>query len=164
MTQANGQAGLLGALRGCASWQDIQNKWSGYGEKLKGDLFEQLVKAYLQLEPEYASKLKHVWLYREVPQSVACKLNLPATDQGIDIVAQTHDGEFWAIQCKYRQDNDCSLTWRKISTFTGTPVCVMDLPSASSAPPPSASLICSRISNASDSAPLISDRHLTPAF
>ena len=77
MTQANGQAGLLSALRGCASWQDIQNKWSGYGEKLKGDLFEQLVKAYLQLEPEYASKLKHVWLYREVPQAVACKLIMP---------------------------------------------------------------------------------------
>ncbi|MEI6654577.1 MAG: DEAD/DEAH box helicase family protein [Verrucomicrobiota bacterium] len=126
MTQANGQAGLLGALRGCASWQDIQNKWSGYGEKLKGDLFEQLVKAYLQLEPEYASKLKHVWLYREVPQSVACKLNLPATDQGIDIVAQTHDGEFWAIQCKYRQANDCSLTWREISTFTGLAFGVCD--------------------------------------
>ena len=88
-------------------------------EKQKGDLFEELVKAYLQLEPEYASKLKHVWLQREVPQAIARKLKLPATDQGIDIVAETHDGEFWAIQCKYRQDTDHSLTWREISTFTG---------------------------------------------
>jgi hypothetical protein len=28
-------------------------------------------------------------------------------------------GEFWAIQCKYRQDTDHSLTWRDLSTFTG---------------------------------------------
>ena len=47
------------------------------------------------------------------------KLKLPATDQGIDIVAETHDGEFWAIQCKYRQETDHSLTWRDLSTFTG---------------------------------------------
>src|SRR5438552_658018 len=46
-------------------------------------------------------------------------LKLPATDQGIDLVAETNDGEFWAIQCKYRQETDRSLTWRDISTFTG---------------------------------------------
>jgi superfamily II DNA or RNA helicase len=112
-------AGLEEAIRGCSSWQDIRKKWASFSEKLKGDLFEELVKAYLQLEPEYASKLKHVWLQREAPQAIARKLKLPATDQGIDIIAETHDGEFWAIQCKYRQDSDLSLTWREISTFTG---------------------------------------------
>ena len=110
---------LAQSIRGCASWHDIHARWRNLPEKRKGDLFEQLVKAYLQLEPEYASKLKHVWLQREVPQAIARKLKLPATDQGIDIIAETHDGEFWAIQCKYRQDTDQSLTWRDISTFTG---------------------------------------------
>ena len=86
MTQANKQTGLMGAIRGCVSWQDIQAKWRTFPEKQKGDLFEELVKAWLQLEPEYASRLKHVWLQREVPQSIARKLKLPATDQGIDIV------------------------------------------------------------------------------
>ena len=119
MTQVNKQTGLIGAIHGCASWQDIQAKWQTFPEKQKGDLFEELVKAYLQLEPEYASKLKHVWLGGEVPQAIARKLKLPATDQGIDIVAETHDGEFWAIQCKYRQETDHSLTWRDLSTFTG---------------------------------------------
>ncbi|NQX01737.1 DEAD/DEAH box helicase family protein [bacterium] len=119
MTQVNKPTGLVGAIRGCASWQEIQAKWRAFTEKQKGDHFEELVKAYLQLEPEYASKLKHVWLQREVPQVVAKKLKLPATDQGIDIIAETHDGEFWAIQCKYRQDTDHSLTWRDLSTFTG---------------------------------------------
>jgi superfamily II DNA or RNA helicase len=113
------QNGLILAVRGCDSWQDIQNKWRGFPEKQKGDLFEELVKAYLQLDPEYASKLKHVWLGSEVPQATARKLKLPDTDQGIDIVAETHEGEFWAIQCKYRQNTDQSLTWTELSTFAG---------------------------------------------
>lgn len=119
MTQADRQTRLHAVIRGCSSWQGIQRRLRDLSEKQKGDLFEQLVKAYLLLEPEYASKLKHVWLYREVPQAIAQKLKLPATDQGIDLVTETNDGEFWAIQCKYRQDTDHSLTWREISTFTG---------------------------------------------
>ena len=110
---------LLSAIQGCASWQDIQQSWRHLPEKQNGDLFEALVKAYLLLDPEYASKLKHVWLYREVPQAVAKKLQLPSTDQGIDLITETNDGEFWAVQCKYRQEADQSLTWREISTFTG---------------------------------------------
>ncbi len=110
---------MLAVIRGCSSWEDIQGKLRTLSEKQKGDLFEQFVKAYLLLEPEYASKLKHVWLHREVPQAVSESLRLPATDQGIDLVAETSDGQFWAIQCKYRQTTDRSLTWREVSTFTG---------------------------------------------
>ena len=119
MTRTITSTGLITAIRNCVSWQDIQAKWRHVPEKQKGDLFEELVKAYLQLDPEYASKLKHVWLQREIPQVIAKQLKLPATDQGIDIVAETRDGDYWAIQCKYRQETDHSLTWRDISTFTG---------------------------------------------
>jgi len=119
VTQTKNTSGLYDAIQGCSSWADIQGKLRDLSEKQKGDVFEELVKAYLLLEPEYASKLKHVWLYREVPRAIAQKLQLPATDQGIDLVAETNDGELWAIQCKYRQDTDHSLTWREVSTFTG---------------------------------------------
>jgi superfamily II DNA or RNA helicase len=119
VTQGKNPSDLHGVIRGCVSWEDIQRRLRDLSEKQKGDVFEELVKAYLLLEPEYASKLKHVWLHREVPQAVRQKLKLPATDQGIDLVAETNDGEFWAVQCKYRQDTDHSLTWRDISTFTG---------------------------------------------
>lgn len=54
-----------------------------------------------------------------MPQAITKKLKLPATDQGIDIIAETKDGGLWAIQCKYRLVTDHSLTWRDISTFTG---------------------------------------------
>ena len=32
--------------------------------------------------------------------------NLPNTDEGIDLIAETFDNEYWAIQCKYRSDNN----------------------------------------------------------
>jgi hypothetical protein len=76
--RANNTTGMHDAIRGCASWHDFQGKLRHLSEKQKGDFFEELVKAYLLLEPEYASKLKHVWLHREVPQAVAKKLKLPA--------------------------------------------------------------------------------------
>ena len=75
--QAKHITGLRDAIEGCASWKDIQRSLRDLSEKQKGDVFEELVKAYLLLEPEYASKLKHVWLYREVPQAIAQKLKLP---------------------------------------------------------------------------------------
>ena len=108
---------LSSATAGCSSWSDLTAKWARYSEKEKGDLFEELTKAYLILEPKYACKLKHVWLGREIPQAVAKKLKLPSTDYGIDIVAETLSGEFWAVQCKYRQDSNQSLTFGALSTF-----------------------------------------------
>ena len=119
MVQTRVNIGFHEMVSGCSSWEDIQGKLRDLPVKQKGDYFEELTKAYLLLEPEYASKLKHVWLHREVPQAVIEQLKLPATDQGIDLVAETHEGEFWAVQCKYRQDTNHSLPWREVSTFAG---------------------------------------------
>jgi superfamily II DNA or RNA helicase len=110
--------GFIESLAGCASWPDVHVKWAGFTEKEKGDRFEDLVQAFLQLSPLYRSQLKSVWRLEEVPQAVRNKLKLPATDKGIDLVAETHKGEFWAIQCKYRQNTDQQLTHTDISTFT----------------------------------------------
>lgn len=46
MAPADQQTSLVQAIRGCASWQDIQAKWRTFPEKQKGALFEELVKAY----------------------------------------------------------------------------------------------------------------------
>jgi len=110
---------LTSSLKGCRSWVDLQQRWSPLTKKQKGDLFEELTKHYLLLEPEYASKLKSVWLLREVPTALAKRLKLPSEDKGIDLVAETKEGEYWAIQSKYREESDQSITWREISTFTG---------------------------------------------
>jgi predicted helicase len=107
------------AVTRCESWEDFARQLSRMSEKEKGDLFEQLVRAYLLLDPEYATKLRKVWLLNEVPSSLRKKLRLPPDDQGIDLIAETNTGEFWAIQCKYREDTSRPLAWREISTFTG---------------------------------------------
>lgn len=110
---------LAQTLKGCRSWADLQRRWRLLTKKQKGNLFEELTKYYLLLEPEYASKLKSVWLLGEVPTALAKRLKLPSNDQGIDLVAETKEGEYWAIQSKYREESDQSITWREISTFTG---------------------------------------------
>jgi superfamily II DNA or RNA helicase len=109
---------LLLSLAGCVSWGEIHAKWASFTEKEKGDRFEDLTQAFLQLSPLYRSQLKSIWRLEEVPPAVRHKLKLPATDKGIDLVAETHKGEFWAIQCKYRQNTDQQLTHTDISTFT----------------------------------------------
>lgn len=101
------------------NWQSFKQSLSDLNTKQKGDAFERLTKHYLQNDPKYATKLKQVWLYNEIPSSVFKKLNLPSKDQGIDLIAETNDGDYWAIQCKYLEDETKSLPWRALSTFIG---------------------------------------------
>lgn len=107
------------AVARCSSWEDFVGRLSRLSEKEKGDVFEHLVRAYLLLDPEYATKLRSVWLLKDVPSALRKKLRLPADDQGIDLIAETNTGEYWAIQCKYREDTARPVPWREISTFTG---------------------------------------------
>jgi hypothetical protein len=44
-----------------------------------------------------ATGLNTVWLLRDPPTDVRTRLRLPSPDQGIDLVAKTHDGEFWEV-------------------------------------------------------------------
>src|SRR3954453_14970056 len=101
------------------SWSEFHSRLASLGTKEKGDAFELLTKLFLQLDPIYATKPRQVWLLRDVPMKVRAQLALPDTDQGIDLIAETHDGEFLAVQSKYRDSADASLSWREFSTFTG---------------------------------------------
>jgi len=116
---AKGSSLLREAVARCASWGDFVRQLKKKSDKEKGDLFEHLVRAFLLLDPEYATKLRKVWLLDEVPSALRKKLKLPGNDQGIDLIAETNTGEFWAIQCKYRENTARPIPWREISTFTG---------------------------------------------
>lgn len=72
-----------------------------FSERDKGDRFERLMQAYLLTDPKYTSKLKKVWLWNEFHG----KSDLGGGDTGIDLVAQTFDGDYWAIQCKCYQES-----------------------------------------------------------
>ena len=70
-----------------------------FSERDKGDRFERLMQAYLLTDPKYSYQFKNVWLWNEFPG----KNDLGGNDTGIDLVAVTHNNDFWAIQCKCYQ-------------------------------------------------------------
>ena len=71
-----------------------------FSERDKGTRFERLMQSYLQTDPMYAPLFSHVWLWEEFPS----RADFGGKDTGIDLVAETHDGGYWAIQCKcYRR-------------------------------------------------------------
>ena len=71
-------------------------------EREKGNYFERLVKLYLSQEPFYADLYcGKVWLWQEWRvESVRRFAADPGTDAGIDLVAETAEGELHAIQAK----------------------------------------------------------------
>jgi len=84
------------------SFKNILEKYRkiSFSERDKGDRFERLMQAYLLTDPKYAYQFKKVYLWNEFPG----KKDLGGSDTGIDLVAVTHDNDFWAIQCKCYQD------------------------------------------------------------
>lgn len=100
------------------SWDEFVVATAALEIHARGAPFERLVQHFLRFAPAYRTKLRHVWLLHEVPPEVRDKLNLPRPDEGIDLIAETYAGEFWAIQAKYRSETDASLTHSELSTFT----------------------------------------------
>ena len=72
-----------------------------FSEKDKGTRFERLIQAFLKTAPVYEGRFRHIWLWNEFPY----KQHIGGKDTGIDLVAQTVDGDFWAIQCKCWNEN-----------------------------------------------------------
>lgn len=72
-----------------------------FSERDKGERFERLMQAYLKTDPKYADRFKKVWMWNEFPY----RKDLGGSDTGIDLVAQTVEGDYWAIQCKCYQES-----------------------------------------------------------
>ena len=78
--------------------QNILKKYRSEAASTRGlgTKFERLIQNFLQNYPLYKNGLKHVWLWNEFPY----RADFGGSDLGIDIVAQTYTGDYWAIQCK----------------------------------------------------------------
>jgi superfamily II DNA or RNA helicase len=99
------------------SWNSFFTFASSSSNHDKGLQFELLTVSVLKSHPIYASTLEHVWLLRDgLPSNIKKKLNMPQADEGIDIIAQTYSGQFWAIQCKFKASKE-PPTMRELSTF-----------------------------------------------
>ena len=99
------------------AFQNILDKYRNisFSQRDKGNRFERLMKAYLLTDPKYAAIFKEVWMWNEFPG----KLNLGGGDTGIDLVALTHEGDYWAIQCKCFQENS-SIDKPAVDSFLST--------------------------------------------
>jgi predicted helicase len=86
-----------------------------FSERDKGARFERLMKAYLLTDPKYAFKFKTVWLWEEFPR----RHDLGDSDTGIDLVALTNEGDYWAIQCKCYQESS-TLDKPAVDSFLST--------------------------------------------
>ena len=80
------------------NFQKVMEKYRAisFSERDKGARFERLMRAFLQTVPWYEGKFRHVWLWNDFPY----RQDIGGRDTGIDLVAQTVEGDFWAIQCK----------------------------------------------------------------
>jgi len=88
---------------------NIQEMKFRQDKKRKGDIWEAFCKDWLLATGMYIN----VWLLQEYNQTF--NINHSKQDNGIDIIAQTYIGEWYAIQCKYRSKG--KVTWKSLSTF-----------------------------------------------
>ena len=68
-----------------------------FSEADKGTRFEELMREYLWADPKYTACFTEIWLWRDFPFR---KDFGSGHDVGIDLVAKTIEGHYWAIQCK----------------------------------------------------------------
>ncbi len=85
------------------SFSDVLKKFrrEAFSERDKGARFELLMKKYLLSEPTYEGRFKQIWLWNEFPY----RKDFSGKDTGIDLVAQTVEGDYWAVQCKCYEEN-----------------------------------------------------------
>ncbi|MDA7653059.1 DEAD/DEAH box helicase family protein, partial [bacterium] len=111
-------------IKSCKDWSDFQTRLSALTNKRKGDAFEDLVALSFQITPKDKTKYKNIWKVRptknasyRIPEKLRNKLRLPEPDLGIDLLAETFEGEYHAIQCKYHSNVEDSVT--KAETDSG---------------------------------------------
>jgi predicted helicase len=99
------------------NFQKVLEKYRkvSFSERDKGTRFERLIQTFLKTVPWYEGKFRHVWLWNEFPY----RQNIGGKDTGIDLVAETVEGDFWAIQCKC-WDESAYITKPAVDSFLAT--------------------------------------------
>lgn len=122
---------LIDILKGKANWAQIKEELSQYNvhdnvtnqkTTIAGTLFELFCKYYFKISPFEKDNYKNIWLYNEIPVPIRQKLNLSPIDYGVDLLLEDCSGEYFAIQCKFRNDESSKLNWSsdKIANLFGS--------------------------------------------
>ena len=86
-----------------------------YSQKDKGYRFELLMQRFLTSDPKYSGIIKQVWLWNDFPY----RKDFGGKDTGIDLVALTNNGEYWAVQCKC-YDGETYIDKPAVDSFLAT--------------------------------------------
>ena len=98
------------------NFKEILHKFrtESFTEKEKGTKFERLMRSWLLTDPRY-NELEKVWLWEEF----LGRKDFGGTDTGIDLVAKTEMGDYWAIQCKCYAE-DATIDKPAVDSFLAT--------------------------------------------
>ncbi|MCI7612225.1 MAG: hypothetical protein MSS66_04400 [Selenomonadaceae bacterium] len=101
-----------------ASFYDILEKYrrKAFSERDKGTRFELLMQRFMQSYPLYQGMFVQVWMWNEFP----FKNDFGGKDIGIDLVALTVDGEYWAVQYSIGRSRSGSSSCSSLIAFNAT--------------------------------------------
>lgn len=81
-------------------------------EREKGGKFEKLIKHWFLTDRRYSDQVKNSWLWEEFP----FRKSFSDNDIGIDLVIETKDCNYWAVQCKF-YDDDSTISKAHVDSF-----------------------------------------------
>lgn len=102
---------LISILKVSKNWNDIFNSLKQASNS--GKIFEEFCKYFYLAEPSIKNDFRNVWLFTEVPLDIKDKLNLAQIDHGVDLVLEGQTGEYSVVQCKFRGNQNSSISWTK---------------------------------------------------
>ena len=106
------------------NWETFNNTLLKFGvapqyRKVTGDAFEYLTKFLLLSDPIFLPVIKEVYHHSELSLVTRDNLKLPHPEVGVDLIAECHDGSYYAIQCKWTRYYKKNLPLDKVSQFLG---------------------------------------------
>jgi predicted helicase len=90
-------------IKECQKWYEkpadsLSEMRSRDNKKIRGDIFEEFSLLYLLNIKQYMN----VWLLKDVPADILEKLGMKRRDMDIDIIAQTLEGKYIAVQLEIK--------------------------------------------------------------
>jgi predicted helicase len=107
-------------IKKVTTFNELCDNLNGVTEnKTLGTYFEWFAKLILKHDSRYSNFVSKCWTLDKLPEKIRQFLEIPVNDIGIDLVVKTHDGDYYAVQVKYRKNIKCIINWDNLSTFFG---------------------------------------------
>ena len=92
-----------------------KHRTESHSQSDRGTRFERIMLAYLLTDPVWAAQIEAAWLWEDF----RARGQLGGGDAGIDIVAKSRQGEYWAVQCKC-YSAEARISMADLDTFLAT--------------------------------------------